>query len=253
MKRALAYLLAITLAEVVTVILQPVWGMLAYIIVMLTLVVHSALARRTVYHRLLLSLALVPLIRIVSLAMPLDQIFAKWDWLPRVWQYPIIYIPLLVATVQVVRLLGYRWSEIGFQMKRLSVQMVIALSGFVFGVVEYFILTHEAETAGPILQESWLLSAILLLVTTGFVEELMFRGVLQRSAVELFGWWGIVYISYLFAIVHLIHNSLLDIVFVFVVALFFGWVVKKTGSLFGVTLSHGVANIVLFLVAPTLF
>ncbi|MBI2850920.1 MAG: CPBP family intramembrane metalloprotease, partial [Chloroflexi bacterium] len=77
--------------------------------------------------------------------------------------------------------------------------------------------------------------------------------VLQRSADELFGWWGIAYVSFLFAIVHLIHRSLLDIVFVFVVAMFFGWAVKKTGSLFGVTLAHGIANIVLFLVAPVIF
>ena len=91
------------------------------------------------------------------------------------------------------------------------------------------------------------------MVCTGFVEELIFRGVLQRSAVEAFGWWGIIYVSLLFAVVHLIHQSLIDIAFVFVIAIFFGWVVKKTGSIFGVTLSHGIANIVLFLVAPLLF
>lgn len=44
--------------------------------------------------------------------------------------------------------------------------------------------------------------------------------------------------------------SWIDVVFVFVVALFFGWVVKKTGSLFGVTLAHGITNIVLYLIIP---
>ena len=47
--------------------------------------------------------------------------------------------------------------------------------------------------------------------------------------------------------------AILDIVFVFVVALFFGWIVKKTGSLFGVILSHGITNIVLFVIAPFFF
>ena len=85
------------------------------------------------------------------------------------------------------------------------------------------------------------------------MEELIFRGVLQRSAVQAFSGWGIVYVSLLFAILHMGFLSWLDIIFVFAVALFFGWVVKKTGSLLGVTLSHGLTNIVLFLVAPFFF
>jgi membrane protease YdiL (CAAX protease family) len=47
--------------------------------------------------------------------------------------------------------------------------------------------------------------------------------------------------------------SWLDVIFVFLVALFFGGVVKKTGSLLGVTLSHGITNIMLFLIAPFFF
>lgn len=247
MKRALAYLLAITLAEIVTVVFPtPFWGMLSHMAILAALIVHSALARQPAYQRLLVSLALVPLIRVVSLALPLAGI-------PQIWWYPIIYAPLLVATLQVTRLSGFRLGEIGFLLKKPSTQLAIALTGFAFGLAEYFILIQEAETTSPILQQAWLLSAFLLMVTTGFVEELIFRGVLQRSADELFGWWGIAYVSFLFAIVHLIHRSLLDIVFVFVVAMFFGWAVKKTGSLFGVTLAHGIANIVLFLVAPVIF
>ena len=42
-------------------------------------------------------------------------------------------------------------------------------------------------------------------------------------------------------------------IFVMVVALFFGTVVKKTGSLLGVSLAHGITNSVLYLVAPFFF
>ncbi|MFC1897490.1 type II CAAX prenyl endopeptidase Rce1 family protein [Chloroflexota bacterium] len=42
--------------------------------------------------------------------------------------------------------------------------------------------------------------------------------------------------------------SLIDVVFVFIVRLFFGWVVKKTGSLLGVTLAHRIINASLYLV-----
>ena len=76
---------------------------------------------------------------------------------------------------------------------------------------------------------------------------------LQRTAVEAFRWWGIVYVSLLFAVLHVGFLSWLDVIFVFAVALFFGWVVKKTGSLLGVTLSHGITNIMLFLIVPFFF
>lgn len=246
MKEALVYLLAVTIAEVITTLIQPVWGIACYIIILVALILHSALSRRQTRQQLLLSLALVPLVRIISLSMPLAKI-------PQILWYPIIYAPLLVAAFEVVRLLGYKLQEIGLSFKGIPVQLAVALTGLVFGVVEYFVLTEEAEATALILQETRILAAFLLLACTGFGEEVIFRGVLQRSAVAAFGWWGVAYVSLLFAIVHLIHHSVVDIALVFVIALFFGWVVKKTGSLLGVTLSHGIANIVLYLVAPLFF
>ena len=92
-----------------------------------------------------------------------------------------------------------------------------------------------------------------MLGTAVFVVALIVRGVLLRAAVGALGGWGIVYVAVLVAILHLGFLSWVDIIFVFAIALFFGWVVKKTGSLLGVTLSHGIINIILFVVAPFLF
>jgi membrane protease YdiL (CAAX protease family) len=95
--------------------------------------------------------------------------------------------------------------------------------------------------------------ALMLVATTGFVEEFVFRGVLQRAAVESIGGWrGMVYVSVLFSIMHMGFQSWIDVLFVFAVAMFFSWAVKKTGSLLGVTLAHGITNIMLFLVIPFL-
>ena len=101
-------------------------------------------------------------------------------------------------------------------------------------------------------QVIWL-PALIFVFSTGFVEEFIFRGVLQRTAGGLLGRWGIVYVSFIFAILHMGFLSWFDVAFVFAVALLFSWVVKKTGSLLGVTLSHGIANAVLYLVAPFFF
>ena len=133
--------------------------------------------------------------------------------IPQLWWYPIIYVPLLVAAFVTVRILGYSAEQIGLKIRLLPVQLAVALTGILFGVVEYHILMPEPLIAELTWQQVWL-PALVLLVCTGFVEEFIFRGVLQRSAVGVFGWWGIVYVG-----------------------LLFGCVVKK-GSLSKVTLAH---------------
>ena len=241
-----AYLVAIIIAEVIAVFFNPLWGIIGHIIILAVTILYSSLTSEQFRQRLFLSLALVPLVRIISWSMPLGNI-------PQVWWYPIIYGPLAVAVVVLMRAVGYRATDVGVNFRRILIQLPVALTGFVFGVVEYFILTEEAEAAYLVLGETPLLAGFILLVCTGFVEEFIFRGVLQRSAVAIWGWWGIIYVSLLFASVHMIHGSAIDIVFVFVIALFFAWVVKRTGSLVGVTLSHGITNIVLYLVVPLFF
>ncbi len=245
MKEAIVYLLAITAAEVVTVIVYPLWGIVCHIIILAAVLMHSAIGLTNYHHRqLVLSLALVPLVRIISLSMPLANI-------PQAYWYPVIYIPLIVAAVVVTRILGYKAGDVGLNLKfrLLPIQLAVASSGFLLGVAEYFILLPQPMVSEFTWQAIWL-PALILLVCIGFGEEFIFRGVLQRTALEAFSWWGIVYVSLLFAILHMGFLSWIDVVFVFVVALFFGWVVKKTGSLFGVTLSHGLTNIILYLIAP---
>ena len=244
MIEAIFYLLAVFMAELVTVYGHPLWGVAAHGVILIVVIVHSAVATGYPHRPLLLSLALVPLVRIISLTMPLADI-------PQILWYPIIYIPLIAAAIVVMRILNYRPEQVGLTLKWFPVQLVVALTGILFGVTEYFILAPEATVAELTWQAVWL-PALLFLLYTGFGEEIIFRGVLQYSAVEAFEGWGVIYVGLLFAILHMGFLSWIDVVFVFVVALFFGWVVKKTGSLLGVTLSHGITNIVLYLVAPLL-
>lgn len=255
MVRAIVYLLAIVAAEVVTVVYQPMPGIACYFAILLAVIIDSSLTDKYYYGRLTLSLSLVPLVRIISLSMPLVDI-------PQLWWYPIIYLPLLAAAIVLARLLDYKPRDVGFSfgygLGSIPVQLLVGLAGIGLGVAEYLTIDAEPLVVDPTWQNAWL-PALVLLLTTGFVEEFIFRGVMQRAAAEAFGGWGIVYVSLLFAVLHIgwIETasplSWLDIAFVFVIALFFGWVVKKTGSLLGVTLSHGLTNIVLFIVAPVFF
>ncbi len=241
---AILYLIAITGAEVVTNFFSPVAGVICHAILFVALIVHSSLTAESPTRKLLLALCLAPLTRVMSLSMPLAQF-------PPIYWYLIIYPPLFLAAWVAMRRLNFTARETGLTARKLRWQLVVALTGIIFGVGEYLILRPE-----PLISELYwgtvLLAAFVLLAGTGFVEEFIFRGVVQRASIEALGRWGLVYVALVFAVLHLIHYSTnpWDIPFVFAIALFFGWVVNKTGSLLGVTLAHGLTNITLYLIIP---
>jgi membrane protease YdiL (CAAX protease family) len=78
------------------------------------------------------------------------------------------------------------------------------------------------------------------------MEELAFRGLLQRAAGAL-GSWGWAIIAPIYALLQIGHGSLFNIIFTLGVALFFGFVVMRTKSILGVSVAHGILNIMLFL------
>ena len=243
---AILYLVCITGAEAITWFVNDYGGMIAHTAVLISLIVHSSLTSPRTLSKLLLALCLGPLTRIMSLCIP---VFAL---APLYW-YFIISIPLLLATAVVIWNLGYRPADVGLVIRNIPLQIVVVISGFGLGILEYIILKPDPVVADP----SWstlIVASAVITVSTGFLEEIVFRGVLQKSASTVWGsWLGIVYVSIIFAALHLGHYSFWDILFVFGVAVYFGWVVKRTGSLLGVTLCHGVINVCLLLIIPNYF
>ncbi len=246
MNLAISYLVLVVSAEVVTNIFHLTQGIIFHGVILTGLIVHSSRTSNSSTRNFLLSLCLAPLIRIMSLSMPLTRF-------PVVYWYLITYPPLFLAAWLASKHLNFTAKEIGINAQKLRLQLWVALTGFIFGVAEYYLLRPD-----PLIPElTWAkvaLPALVLLVGTGFVEEFMFRGVIQRASMIALGGWGLPYVALLFASLHLIHYSAnpWDIPFVFLVGLFFGCVVNKTGSLLGVTLSHGITNITLYLIIPFL-
>jgi uncharacterized protein len=236
------YLLIIGAAEAITVYVNPIWGTITHVAIFAALLISSTFERNKSKQYFLISLSLVPLVRIVSLAMPLASV-------PRTWWYPIIYAPLLGAAIVATRIMGYKREDVGLTFRFKWGQLLVAVAGLGLGLLEYIILRPEPLINELTWQSLWL-PVLIFFVAVGFVEEYIFRGILQRTSTQVMGSWGIVYASAIFALMHMGFYSWLDVVFVFGIALFFGWSVKKTGSLLGVTLSHGFANIMLYLIAP---
>jgi hypothetical protein len=105
---ALVYLLALTAAEALTTLVASRAGMVLHGLVLIALLTHAALTRRKEDHNLLLALALAPLIRLLSLAMPLAHF-------PLIFWYLIVGIPL-PGDFLVVRMAGLKREDIGLRL-----------------------------------------------------------------------------------------------------------------------------------------
>jgi membrane protease YdiL (CAAX protease family) len=237
----IGYLIAVEVAEVLLAFRYPVLGMGVHIVLLVLLPVHAAFAPRR-YAPLYAALVFAPLLRVMSLALPL----AGWSM---VYWYLATSVPLFAGLVVAARALSLTRAELGLRVGNPAVQLSIALIGVPLGICEYEIMRPTPLIADLRLQ-SIVIPALILLVSTGFLEELLFRGVLQQVALRSVGSWGLVYVSGIFAVLHIGHLSLLDIVFVFFVGLGFAWLVQRTGSLLGVSLAHGLTNICVFLIIP---
>ncbi|MDD2251822.1 MAG: CPBP family glutamic-type intramembrane protease [Dehalococcoidales bacterium] len=245
MKLAIIFFLLISLAESITVFFDPLLGMALFGVILLATLIIPALKDHYRDSRLILSLSLVPMVRIISLSMPLAG-------LEQIWWFPIMYLPLFLASVVLMYMLGLRFGDVGFKIKPLLANIAIALSGIGLGFIEYLIIRPE-PIISDLTWQSGLLAGLILFLTTGLVEELIFRGVMQKTALEHFGSKGIIYTSLIFAVLHLGFLSAADVIFVFFAGLYFAWASMKTGSLAGVILAHGATNTVLFVIAPFFF
>jgi len=239
----ISYLVVVTIAEVITVYHSINAGSSIHAVLLLFLMVYSSLEREKNFSNLLKVLALVPLIRLLSNSMPLPVI-------QDIYQFFIISIILVAGALLLIKNQGMRKEEVGLRWGDPKVQVIIALTGLLFGYMEYFILEPV-----PIIEiltfKNLFIPAIILLVYTGISEELIFRGMILTNAERILGKGiGLIFVSVLFTIMHIIHQSITDLLFVFGIGLFYGYAFLKTRSLSGISLSHGIANIMLFLIMP---
>ena len=193
---------------------------------------------------LLLSFVVAPLIRIISLTLPLAQIEPAY-------RYLFAGVPMALGALLVARALGLRREQIGMVWRKPRWQVLAVVGSLGLGLIEFTILRPAPMGAFP-----WtlagLLPALAVGIFTGFPEELIFRGLMQTTARPIMRSGTILYAATVFAVLHLGYESVTDLVFVFAVGLFYGWIFERSRSIVGVSIGHGLANVVLFFVAPNL-
>jgi hypothetical protein len=202
-------------------------------------------------QRVLTVLLFAPMIRLMSLSLPLIGFEMPIWWLT-------VSVPLFLSVVVAVRVLNVSWKQTGHSLGygqwylALPLQLLIGGLGIVFGLTEYWIL-RPTPLVEPLTWATMWFPALVLLISTGYLEELLFRGVMQEVVKETVGFWASnLFVSLIFAALHVGYASLSDYIFVFVASLILGYCFEKTGSLLGVTLAHGLTNILLFIVLPVI-
>lgn len=238
----LGYLAAIVLAELL-VVFDPPAGMAGHLIVVFALVVHAAFASEE-DRPLLVALVLAPLLRILTLSYP----FASSSVV--LW-YLLTSIPLFIGAVGAAYVLGLSRHDLGLNLGKPLHQLLIAFLSFPLSAIVYAI-QGPAPLLSPI---SWSAapSIFVVVICTGFLEEFVFRGVLQTTSLKVLGDWGLLYVSAVSAALYIGYRSVAMIAFMFAVSLGFALLVARSRSLLGVSTAHGLANVGLLLVFPQLF
>jgi membrane protease YdiL (CAAX protease family) len=187
------------------------------------------------------ALALVPLLRILSLTVPVDGASEI------TWQ-AMVGVPLVIAAALTIRALRLPAGWVGLDLSLWRGQLQIALAGVPLSLSAYVILRPEEIAA--IGSPGWVVGVPVVILFSGLALELVFRGLLQRALSEVLGRVGIALTCALFAATFLGTESAGYVAFMGLVGALFGWSFHRTGSIMGISLAHGLLNVGLLLIWP---
>jgi membrane protease YdiL (CAAX protease family) len=191
---------------------------------------------------MLLAFTLVPVFRLVNLGMP---VFVE---LTLFW-FPLVYAPLFPAVYVVAT--NAETPQIRTNARFAAAALLPgAAIGALLAEIEYAIIRPDA------LIPVWNLPnlafvAIVMFGFVGLVEELVYRGILQRALQRRVGrTGGLLVASFLFGMMHSAYGTSAEIAFASGIGLVFGLVYDATDSIVLVTVMHGTLNVFLFAVIP---
>jgi len=250
----LLYVAAIGLAEACAAFVSLWGGLLLHAGLILALLNHYVLATTGAVETserdepphpfldVLLVLSLVPQLRVLSLSMAVESV-------PDRYAYAIVGAPLLLAAVLAARFVtppglarhlrpGSWW------------QAPLALSGLPLGSIGYLIAGPERSIVSGGSARIFAAAAVIVFLA-GLLEELLFRGLIQGALERLFGWGGPLLGSALFGFVYLGVGAASYWVFIAVLGVVFASVVARTGTVLGVGIAHGLLNVSVLIVWPS--
>lgn len=227
----LAYLVSLTVIEILGIWIGPVAAITLHAVLILVLINLYIFKHDDIGQGLWLGLILVSVLRISSLALPLKLLP------PLVWS-AVICLPVWVGIGLLRPYLKLTPADLGLHKANWGSQALIAATGIPIGYIGSLILNPQ-----PYLTEfNWLgflLGGALLFISVVFTEEVLFRGLLLSLAHGALKESGLVFVSALYAIMYISTQSPTYLLWMGVAGWFWGWCVQETRSLWGVVAAHG--------------
>jgi membrane protease YdiL (CAAX protease family) len=231
---------AIAAAEEILVFISLPLGAAAHGIMTLGLLLQTTVTRPSAVRRCLAGLALVPLLRLLSLALVQPDIpIAVWGALAA--------SAFLVATAMVIRALEMRPADLGLAVPKEWSSALLAL-----GVVGIASLVASRASSSVALGGAEL-AVPAYLVISAVSEELAFRGVIQGTLRRAVGdAAAVLYSSVAFSVLYLATFSLAFIASIVALGLVLGWVTARSRSIWPAMVCHVAFNLAAALVWPGL-
>ncbi len=231
---------AIIIAETFLFLKYTNYGIILHIITLLALSLAASRVRDIEISNLLQVLALLPLFRILNITMPI--FFTKTLYI-----FPLIYGPIFISIYYVAKNQKFSEREIGVSFEKLHIYFPASvILGMTLGRIEYSIITVQSLIPLPTF-ESFLVFTVIMLVFTGWSEELLFRSMVQTRLEQATGsMGGLIIASLLFGAMHSGYGTIYEVIFTTCAGFLIGYLFQRTRSLAFVALTHGMINIFLF-------
>lgn len=239
-------IMGIIFAEMLIYAGHPQAGMALHVLTVLLLSLSVMWFPESHVSRSLQALALLPILRLLNMSMPVFSGMTL-DF------FIFIYLPLLLPVYAVIRHQGMRLSDVGLTPRKLYIYIPLAIiAGGIIGLGESMVINAGSLIPDLSSENLFRLSLVMILIV-GFVEELIFRSLLQTRMGDSFGRLrGLLIASLLFGIMHSGYGTLYEVLYTFSAGMVLGYMFLRTGSLPLVSLTHGFVNIFLFGLIPLL-
>lgn len=197
-------------------------------------------------QKVYLALVLLPILRLVNLSMP---VFYETTLYSFIFIYGLLIIPVIMAATYQ----EFAPERLGLNFKKLWIYIPFSIMiGYLLGAGEYLII--KTNNLIPDLSIfNLLMLGIIMVLFVGFVEEMIFRAILQNRLEITFGTLkGLMITSVLFGLMHSGYGSISEILYTTFVGVVIGFLFYRTRSLPLVMMIHGFINFFVFGIFPIL-
>jgi membrane protease YdiL (CAAX protease family) len=218
----------------------------AYTLLLIILSFSIMISKKLEIRKIHQAFILLPILRLVNLSMP---IFFESN----LYSFLFIYVPMAIpATIISVHqeIPGEKKADL---LKKMKVYLPFSiLAGLVLAEAEYLFI-RTSPLIPDLSPVNLLQLTIIMIFVVGFVEEFIFRGIIQTRLEEFLGpAGGILLASLLFGIMHSSYGTPYEIAYTFLAGGILGYLFYRTKNLSLVVMIHGFINVFLFGLIPHL-